>query len=595
MHHILYFLTLCSKEGSKECGYLNKVKEALLCIGGLDLDVANDESKPSVFLREFGKKQAEWRKISNYSGGQQELVMVLSAIHLSEGDNVLLDEPGHLLHPPKQAQLRRWLEEKREPEQVLITITHSSDMISPAWLESLYHMHPDGDDYTASCLRKKPRDEARKIKIGVSPSPTAHSASCSNKELPVGSKRRLGLSDAHQESVSKKKRVLHKFELDPVMIDFLMKGEMRRLFFSSGVVFVEGDSDTRIIQALKSVELDKSKEIKEDQNTTLRQWYDAYTTSQMDHWDIIPIGGCKNWLKAYTAANSLKIPFVVVLDADVLNQKYDTKICAITNESWSQSTLAKDVERGKYDDEHPLSKMCKEVDDELDKRQSNPSERVRKVIKKYNLWVWSDGSVEDLLFKDKDTQDALAKNELFIEAMEELNLPLPNRSTSSQKPSEGRPVEDAVKKICNEFVKEMDVDCKKLTEAADPVLFVKMKPFQKIIGRLTQNMRPYVKQSARKEDEETTQRYWDTIKNKLHNQGKWKIISFQLLKDIVKTAIQKQDHELHLLWKHIKTRSVNGDTKARFPPANLLPVQDKALSVLKESLESEEHKYTSAN
>ena len=126
-------------------------------------------------------------------------------------------------------------------------------------------------------------------------------------------------------------------------------------------------------------------------------------------------------------------------------------------------------------------------------------------------------------------------------------------------------------------------------------MFVKMKPFQKIIGRLTQNMRPYVKQSARKEDEETTQRYWDTIKNKLHNQGKWKIISFQLLKDIVKTAIQKQDHELHLLWKHIKTRSVNGDTKARFPPANLLPVQDKALSVLKESLESEEHKYTSAN
>ena len=590
MLHVLYFLTLCSKEGSKECAYLNKVKEALLCIGGLDLDVAYDESKPSVFLQEFGKKQAEWRKISNYSGGQQELVMVLSAIHLSEGDNVLLDEPGHFLHPPKQAQLRRWLEEKREPDQVLFTITHSSDMISPTWLESLYHMHPDGDDYTASCLRKKPRNEARKIKIDVSPSPTAHSsASCSNEEdvTAVGSKRRLPeMSDAHQESVSKKKRVVHKFELDPVMIDFLMKGEMRRLFFSSGVVFVEGDSDRRIIEALKSVELDKLKEIKEDQNTTLLQWYDAYTTSQMDHWDIIPIDGCKNWLKAYTAASSLKIPFVVVLDADVLNKTYDDKICAITNGSWSQSTLAKLVKKSKYDDEHPLRKMCKEVDGELDKKQSNPIERAREVIKKYNLWVWSVGNLEDLFFKDKETQDALLKNELFIKAMEKLEVGLPGPSTSKQKQSsEARSMED-VKKICTEFQTEMNEQCVKLIQAAESLnfgfftSFVNTKPLNGIVGELIQNVRPYAKQSAMKEDKETNQTYWEMVKNKLHNQGKWKIISFQLLKDIVKTAIQKKDHELHLLWKHIKTRFINGDTKARFPPAKLLPVQDKALSVL---------------
>ena len=112
----------------------------------------------------------------------------------------------------------------------------------------------------------------------------------------------------------------------------------------------------------------------------------------------------------------------------------------------------------------------------------------------------------------------------------------------------------------------------------------------RIAGEVTQIVRRYARQLARKEDEETTQTYWEMVKDKLHNDGKWKIISFQLLKDIVKTAIQKDDHELHLFWEHIKTKLINGDTKARFPPARIMPVIDKAHSGLMESLESEEHK-----
>ena len=182
-------------------GRLNKVKEAMLFIAGLELDVAKYPSgkfqrfqrsinvnrrnevllvqEESVILREFDKAQAEWRHLSELSGGQRELLMILSTIHLSGADTVFLDEPGHSLHPPKQAQLRRWFETRREPNQVLFAITHSPDMISPLWLGALYHMSPDGDGYSTACLKKILRENDDKAADAIESSQTNLSTSLS--------------------------------------------------------------------------------------------------------------------------------------------------------------------------------------------------------------------------------------------------------------------------------------------------------------------------------------------------------------------------------------------------------------------------------
>ena len=88
------------------------------------------------------------------SGGEIELMIVLAAVYLNDADTVFLDEPGHSLHPPQQAQLRRWLETQRDPEQVLFIVTHAVEMISPTSLKSLYHMSFTGAGFTPFMLRE---------------------------------------------------------------------------------------------------------------------------------------------------------------------------------------------------------------------------------------------------------------------------------------------------------------------------------------------------------------------------------------------------------------------------------------------------------
>ena len=83
---------------------------------------------------------------SEWSGGERECLMVLTAIQMSTADTVFLDEPGHSLHPPQQAQLRRFLEDhgRARPDQTIVTITHAVEFMSASSLRSLYHMSMTG-------------------------------------------------------------------------------------------------------------------------------------------------------------------------------------------------------------------------------------------------------------------------------------------------------------------------------------------------------------------------------------------------------------------------------------------------------------------
>ena len=93
---------------------------------------------------EGGTKRSIRVPLLDCSGGEKECLMVLTAIQWPTADTVFLDEPGHSLHPPQQAQLRRFLETQRRPDQAIVTVTHAVEFISTVSLASLYHMSCTG-------------------------------------------------------------------------------------------------------------------------------------------------------------------------------------------------------------------------------------------------------------------------------------------------------------------------------------------------------------------------------------------------------------------------------------------------------------------
>ena len=87
-------------------------------------------------------KSVGFLPMSEWSGGERECLMILTATQMSTADTVFLDEPGHSLHPPQQAQLRRLLEDQKH--QTIAIITHAVEFISASSLRSLYHMSATG-------------------------------------------------------------------------------------------------------------------------------------------------------------------------------------------------------------------------------------------------------------------------------------------------------------------------------------------------------------------------------------------------------------------------------------------------------------------
>ena len=584
----------------------------MLFVAGLQLDVVKDPSgtqpKPEpeveyVILREFSKDK--WRKLSEVSGGQRELLMILSAIHLSNADNVFIDEPGHSLHPPKQAQLRRWFETKREPNQVLFAITHSSDMISPHWLGALYHMSPDGDGYSTACLKKILQENGDKAADAIESSQTILSTSLSEfvRQSSDGDEDGSLVADSAagsssfnnevNEPPSKRRRILPEsppqitIEVGVNMIDFLMGMEMRRLFFSSGAVFVEGDTDRRIIQALRAVELEKVDGALKDPNLSIRLWNEAHKETQMDRWDIIPISGSANWLKAYTAAEDLKIPFITLLDADVVNKKRGSKILPITSEDWKQSRLRNAVSKSKYPTDHPLKKMVEKVDKLVDVKSTGDKEiQVRKEMERCSLWVWNNSDLEDLFFMDVRVREKLFENEQFKKTMED-QLFFPHEPTSVRSEMSALFVEENFQKKCYFFFcaqvedlkEEYEKTMEKLKEDPQNTEIVTslsdlLKPFS---GRVKQNLCDHVKfvEKGTKEvadegevvltSEAAQEQFWKRVKTTLHDKGCWKRISFKVLKAMVKIALDEGDHQLHELWKCMKGKLISSDVKARLP------------------------------
>lgn len=188
-------------------------------------------------------------------GGAYEIIMVLSAIHGFDAETIILDEPGKTLHPSLRKKLRDYIIEDKEHSYLIVT--HTSDLISEDLLESILRCSKDENGSNVVYLK----------------------------------------TFFEREDITDKQSKYVDFLLDPDLIN---------LFFSKGVIFVEGLHDEKLLTALKS-------SLEKKENQTKLGFSDK---KKIIGWDIIRISGKDNSPKALNIAKFFNIPFILVCDFD---------------------------------------------------------------------------------------------------------------------------------------------------------------------------------------------------------------------------------------------------------------------------------------
>ena len=315
--------------------------------------------------------------LSGLSGGEIELLMVFCAVHLSDAENVFLDEPGHSLHPPQQGQLSRWLTTQRPTSQVCVVISHSTEFISRQTVTSLYHMSFVGDGFKPFKLHVQGRDSG---------APGAGPATDQSTE-PEASKTNQA-QEPNSAQISTRQVTIAQD-----LVTMLMRPHMRKMFFATGLYFVEGPTDHMVLTAIRHCMMeDASKaseaiiEMKEGDDflQKMKQARRVMRVRKMDQWDVIDVGGCGEAVKAYKMAKQLKIPCAVILDADAITVKHKKELKPLVPETWRESVLYKQ-----------LSKLAASLQDAKDllsniKTAFDESKSIREELEKYGFWVWDD-------------------------------------------------------------------------------------------------------------------------------------------------------------------------------------------------------------
>ena len=379
--------------------------------------------------------------LSGLSGGEIQILMTLCAIHLSGADTVILDEPGHSLHPPQQAQMRRWIETQRPRDQVCVVVTHSTEFISPQSLSSLYHMSFVGSGFTSFRLCLPGQGS------GPSGGNTVTGKSESSSALVAGAGGRGSgpsdggtLTDRKAESssapvggggeASTSQKLPKQVTLTKESMAMLMRPEMRKMFFATGLYFVEGETDKRVLSALRHCMMEDAGVTKETSDD-LHDFAEAMKVQKMDQWDILALGGCAEALRAYNAAKDLKIPCAVVLDFDVITVKDGKKIKPFNSDNLKKSRLYKQLEKGKKTGSLPVAEtVLDEVEEVLSKGTLPPAgtslsdfedkellENILKVFQKYGFWIW-EGDLETTLCDNSEARQKFMEIKDFFEAIE---------------------------------------------------------------------------------------------------------------------------------------------------------------------------------
>ena len=336
--------------------------------------------------------------LSGLSGGEIEMLMVLCAIHLSGADTVFLDEPGHSLHPPQQAQLRRWIETLQHPDPVCVTVTHSVEFISRKSLSSLYHMSFTGRGFTP------PKLSVDLVKDGVQQSVSAEETAASSSTTPI-----LAPSTSPQDVTLRKE-----------IIAMLMRPDMCKMFFASGVYFVEGETDKVVLSAVRHHLLKNARDIKE-KSVDAPELLHTMEIIEMDHWDILALGGCAEALKAYKASAELRIPCAIVLDLDTITVKHGRRVEPFNSNTWKKSRLCKELTKERRRNSLEVAATLLEKIDSVFEdgvTESKALHETRKILREHGIWIW-EGDLESAVCDNPAAREELLKTECFMEALGE--------------------------------------------------------------------------------------------------------------------------------------------------------------------------------
>ena len=350
--------------------------------------------------------------LSGLSGGEIEILMTLCAIHLSGADTVILDEPGHSLPPSQQAQMRRTIETQRPQDQVCVVVTHSTQFISPQSLSSLYHMSFVGRGFRPFRLRLQGQAS------GQSEDSTDTGEEQGSALAEEG--QALGSLDAIPATGDE---VAQNSQTSPRQVTFtqqtmtmLMRPDMRKMFFATGLYFVEGETDKRVLSAVRHCMM-------EDAGGTINTSKDAGELLQatkvleMDRWDILALGGCSEAVKAYKAATELKIPFAIVLDLDAITVKNGKRIEPFNSANWKKSKLHKQLDK----EQHSLPEagtLLKDIEEVLkeDIQDETLLKKAQEAFQKHGFWIWA-GDLEAVLCDNPDARIELQRMKSFMEAI----------------------------------------------------------------------------------------------------------------------------------------------------------------------------------
>ena len=188
------------------------------------------------------------------AAGRLEVLLLLTAMIGQKGKIILLDEPAINLHPLLQRKVLDIVEKDivQDNENQIIIITHSPYLVNPLNIENIWRASQSLNGTTV-------------VNVGKS------------------------LDDLETKDREKIIKNLH-------------DSDIRSMFFSKGVVLVEGPSDKLVIEQVDRFysSMDKGAELNQN------DWY------------VLEIGG-KDSIHSYLKlVRRLKIPYIVIMDYDAL-------------------------------------------------------------------------------------------------------------------------------------------------------------------------------------------------------------------------------------------------------------------------------------
>jgi hypothetical protein len=284
-------------------------------------------------------------ELKSIGGGFKEVLMVLTALHGSGASSVILDSPGFSLHPPQQKSLALWM--AKHSSSSLMIISNSTEFVTEDALPSLYcfrrisqpvlrpyHLtavaptkltKKGGEAASNSAfvspdmgvrVYEKPSTDSRVLRVldrevdkdlvlycRRSYTGFLHIADRSgyilSSDLVLSGNDNIPFSHATQdllpqddyEIVTRVRPLLHSAAIDDSEMLRILDPALKRLVFASGVFFFEGQSDYRVIEALKHVANNVA-------------------------WEVIIMHGAGEIQKVASIVEALGIPYGIVVDYD---------------------------------------------------------------------------------------------------------------------------------------------------------------------------------------------------------------------------------------------------------------------------------------